>query len=119
VDNRSALAQEEIFGPVLAIIPFETEEQAVAIANDTRYGLASGIWSRDVGRILRVSRALEAGTVWVNTYRVASAQAPFGGVKESGFGRERGEAALREFLTYKNVMIDYSGAERDPFADKS
>jgi acyl-CoA reductase-like NAD-dependent aldehyde dehydrogenase len=119
VDNRSALAQEEIFGPVLAIIPFETEEQAVAIANDTRYGLASGIWSRDVGRILRVSRALEAGTVWVNTYRVASAQAPFGGVKESGFGRERGEAALLEFLTYKNVMIDYSGAERDPFADKS
>jgi acyl-CoA reductase-like NAD-dependent aldehyde dehydrogenase len=116
VDNRSELAQEEIFGPVLAAIPFETEEEAIAIANDSRYGLAAGIWSRDIGRVMRVSRSLQAGSIWVNTYRALAAQAPFGGFKESGIGRERGEAGLREYLTSKNVMIDFSDAERDPFA---
>jgi aldehyde dehydrogenase (NAD+) len=116
VDNRSELAQEEIFGPVLAAIPFETEEEAIAIANDSRYGLAAGIWSRDIGRVMRVSRSLQAGSIWVNTYRALAAQAPFGGFKESGIGRERGEAGLREYLTTKNVMIDFSDVERDPFA---
>ena len=116
VRNDMRLAQEEIFGPVLAVIPFDTEEEAVAIGNDTRYGLASGIWTQDVNRVHRVSRALNTGMVWVNTYRAVAAQIPFGGVKESGFGRERGQEGLMEFLTTKNVMINFSEEERDPFA---
>lgn len=116
VDNRSHLAQEEIFGPVLAIIPFDTEAQAIQMANDSRYGLAAGIWSRDLARVLRVSKALQCGSIWVNTYRAVAAQAPFGGFKESGIGRERGEAGLQEYLTTRNIMIDYSDEVRDPFA---
>ena len=119
VSNQSELAQEEIFGPVLAVIPFDTEAEAIAIANDSRYGLAAGIWSRDIGRVMRVSRAMLAGSVWVNTYRALAAQAPFGGFKESGIGRERGEVGLHEYLTTRNVMIDFSDAERDPFAIKN
>jgi len=115
VRNDMMLAREEIFGPVLSIIPFESEEEAVAIGNDTRYGLAAGIWTRDINRVQRVSRAIRAGMIWVNTYRAVAAQTPFGGFKDSGFGRERGEDGLREFLTTKNVMIDYSDEERDPF----
>ena len=116
VDNTSPLAQEEIFGPVLAVIPFDTEEEAISLANDSRYGLAAGLWTQDLSRAMRVSRAMQAGSVWVNTYRALAAQAPFGGFKESGIGRERGEAGLREYLTTRNVMIDYSTAVRDPFA---
>lgn len=119
VSNASHLAQEEIFGPVLAVIPFDTEEEAIAIANDTRYGLAAGIWTQNLSRAMRVSRGVQAGSVWVNTYRALAAQAPFGGFKESGIGRERGEAGLHEYLTTKNVMIDFSDAERDPFAIKN
>ncbi|MFC4201840.1 aldehyde dehydrogenase [Candidimonas humi] len=119
VDNSSHLAQEEIFGPVLAIIPFDTEEEAVRLANDSRYGLAAGLWTRDLSRAMRVSRAMQAGSVWVNTYRALSAQAPFGGFKESGIGRERGDAGLREYLTTRNIMIDYSDEVRDPFAIKT
>lgn len=119
VDNAMEIAQEEVFGPVLSIIPFESEEDAVRIANGTRYGLASGVWTNDLSRTMRMTRAIKAGTVWVNTYRVSAAQAPFGGTKESGFGRERGEAGLAEFLNTKNVMIDFSGDERDPFVVKS
>ncbi|MGQ7935307.1 MULTISPECIES: aldehyde dehydrogenase [Paraburkholderia] len=118
VSNESHLAQEEIFGPVLAAIPFDTEEEAIAIANNSRYGLAAGIWSQNISRVMRVSREVQAGSVWVNTYRAVAAQAPFGGFKESGIGRERGEAGLREFMTTKNVMIDFSSAERDPFSAK-
>jgi aldehyde dehydrogenase (NAD+) len=119
VHNSSHLAQEEIFGPVLAIIPFDTEEEAVRLANDSRYGLAAGLWTRDLSRAMRVSRAMQAGSVWVNTYRALSAQAPFGGFKESGIGRERGDAGLREYLTTRNIMIDYSDEVRDPFAIKT
>jgi aldehyde dehydrogenase (NAD+) len=119
VSNESRLAQEEIFGPVLAIIPFDTEDEAIALANDSRFGLAAGIWSRDISRVLRVSRGVLAGSIWVNTYRALAAQAPFGGFKESGIGRERGEAGLFEYLTTKNVMVDFSDAERDPFAIKN
>lgn len=118
VRNDMTLAQEEIFGPVLSVLSFDTEEEAVQIANDTKYGLASGIWTTNLSRALRVSRAINAGTVWVNTYRAASAMAPFGGFKESGFGKERGILALNEFLRTKNVMIDFSNEERDPFAIK-
>lgn len=81
VDNKMMIAQEEVFGPVLSIIPFETEEEAIKIANDTKYGLASGIWTSDVKRVHRLARAIQAGTVWVNTYRTTAAQAPFGGIQ--------------------------------------
>jgi acyl-CoA reductase-like NAD-dependent aldehyde dehydrogenase len=116
VSNDMKVAREEIFGPVLSVIPFETEEEALAIANDTNFGLASGIWTEGLKRMHRVSRELRAGMVWVNTYRAVAAQTPFGGVKDSGFGRERGEEGLKEFLTTKNVMINLSDDERDPFA---
>jgi len=116
VDNAMTIAQEEVFGPVLSIIPFDTEEEAIAIANDTRYGLASGVWTTDLNRAMRVSQAISAGTVWVNTYRSIAVQAPFGGFRDSGYGRERGEVALDEFTSTKNVMINYSDHERDPFA---
>jgi len=118
VDNASVLAQEEIFGPVLSIIPFDTEEDAISIGNDSRYGLAAGIWTTNLNRAMRVSKAIHAGSVWVNTYRAVAVQAPFGGFKESGFGRERSEWALDEYLAPKNVMIDYSEMARDPFAIK-
>lgn len=118
VRNDMELAQEEIFGPVLAVIPFDTEEEAIQIANDTRYGLASGVWTKDLNRALRMVRAIHAGTVWVNTYRASQAMAPFGGFKDSGYGKERGVEALGQYLLTKNVMIDFSTDERDPFAMK-
>jgi aldehyde dehydrogenase (NAD+) len=116
VRNEMRLAQEEIFGPVLGIIPFDTEEEAVEIGNATAYGLACGIWTQDVSRAMRMVHAMRTGVVWVNTYRALAAQGPFGGMKDSGFGRERGEQGLLEFTTTKNVMIDFSGDRRDPFA---
>ena len=117
--NDMALAQTEIFGPVLAIIPFDAEEEAVRIANDTPFGLASGLWTRDISRAMRLIPQMKSGVVWVNTYRMVAAQAPFGGTGESGFGRERGEAGIMEFTTTRNVMIDFSGEARDPFAIKN
>ena len=119
VENSMELAQEEIFGPVLSVIPFDTEEDAISIGNDTKYGLAAGIWTSDLNRAMRVSKAIRAGSVWVNTYRAVAVQAPFGGFKDSGFGRERSEWALDEFLAPKNIMIDYSNMARDPFAIKT
>lgn len=116
VHNAMQIAREEVFGPVLAIIPFDEEEEAIAIANDTKFGLASGVWTQSLNRMHRVTAELRSGMVWVNTYRAVAAQTPFGGVKESGFGRERGEEGMKEFLTTKNVMVNLSDAERDPFA---
>jgi aldehyde dehydrogenase (NAD+) len=101
---------------VLSIIPFDTEEEAIQIGNDTNFGLASGVWTQGLNRMHRVAAALRTGVVWVNTYRAVAAQAPFGGFKDSGYGRERGHEGLMEFLAAKNVMINLSNAERDPFA---
>ncbi|OWU85901.1 carnitine dehydratase [Oceanicola sp. 22II-s10i] len=119
VRNDMAVAQTEIFGPVLSILPFDTEEEAIAIANDVPFGLAGGVWTRDITRAMRVVPQLKTGVVWVNTYRMVAAQAPFGGTKDSGFGRERGEQGILEFTTTKNVMIDWSGKISDPFAIKN
>lgn len=115
VANDSDIARHEVFGPVLSVIPFETEEEAVAMANDSEFGLASGVWTQNLGRAHRVAERIEAGTVWVNTYRVSQAQAPFGGVKQSGYGRERGLEAIDEYLTTKNVMINLSNEPDNSF----
>ena len=118
VRNDMTVAAEEIFGPVLSIIPFDDEEEAVQIANDTPYGLASGVWSQNIDRCMRMMRAIRSGVVWVNTYRQAAPQLPFGGMKNSGYGRVRGHAGVLEWLQTKTVFIDYSGDRRDPFSMK-
>ena len=109
------IAQEEVFGPVLSIIPFDTEEEAVRIANGTVYGLAAGVWTTSIRRALTMSERLEAGTVWVNTYRAVSYMSPFGGYKRSGIGRESGIEAIREYLQTKSVWIDIAGNAPNPF----
>jgi aldehyde dehydrogenase (NAD+) len=106
------IAQEEVFGPVLSVFRFRTEAEAIALANQSEFGLASGIWTSNLDRALMVSRAMRAGTVWVNTYRSSSPAAPFGGFKRSGLGRERGREALYEYLQVKNVMISLGAATR-------
>jgi len=100
------IAKEEIFGPVLATLTFQDEAEAVAVGNSTIYGLAAAVWTRDVKKALRTAKALKAGTVWVNTYNLYDPGLPFGGYKQSGFGRERGHAALAEYTQVKSVWID-------------
>jgi aldehyde dehydrogenase (NAD+) len=115
VNNTMRIAREEVFGPVLSVIPFETEEEAYAIANDTIYGLGAGVWTRDMGRALRASSAIRAGTVWVNTYRALSYTSPFGGMKRSGIGREGGMEAIKEYLHTKSVWICTNPTVANPF----
>ena len=113
--NDMDLAREEVFGPVLAVMGFREEEEVIALANETRYGLAAGIWTNDVKRAHRVARALKAGTVWINTYRALSYASPFGGYKQSGYGREMGLEAIREFTQVKSVWVDLAETVPDPF----
>jgi (Z)-2-((N-methylformamido)methylene)-5-hydroxybutyrolactone dehydrogenase len=115
VHNQMRIAREEVFGPVLSIIPFDTEEQAFEIANDTPYGLAAGVWTSDIGRALRASERLQAGTIWVNTYRVGGPSTPFGGYKRSGLGREGGTEALKEWVNTKTVWLCGKPDTKNPF----
>jgi aldehyde dehydrogenase (NAD+) len=108
VSNAMQIAREEIFGPVLSVIPFKDADDAVLLGNETFYGLAAAVWTRDVGKALRIARALRAGTVWVNAYNLFDAALPFGGFKESGFGRELGQPGLDLYTEVKSVWVDLS-----------
>jgi aldehyde dehydrogenase (NAD+) len=115
VKNSMRIAQEEVFGPVLSVIKFKDEDEAAAIANDIRFGLGAGVWTSDIGRAVRMSERIQAGTVWVNTYRAVSYMSPFGGYKDSGLGRENGQDAIREYLQVKSVWINTGAATANPF----
>ncbi len=115
VKNSMRIAQEEVFGPVLAVIPFEDEEEAVAIGNDVVYGLAAGVWTQNMRRALTLSERLQAGTVWVNTYRAVSYLSPFGGYKRSGLGRESGQEMIKDYLQVKSVWISTATEVPNPF----
>jgi betaine-aldehyde dehydrogenase len=106
--NTARLCREEVFGPVLAVLPFEDEADVIAQGNDNDYGLACGIYTRDFAKAWRVGRAIEAGTVWINTYKQFSIATPFGGVKDSGLGREKGREGLRAWMAQKSVYYDLS-----------
>ena len=108
VTNDMKVAQEEIFGPVACIIKFRDEEEVIQMANDSRYGLGGAVWTRDINRAIRVSRAIETGRMWVNTYNAIPAGAPFGGYKESGIGRETHKVMLDHYTQMKNILINLS-----------
>ncbi|MDC6700533.1 aldehyde dehydrogenase family protein, partial [Leclercia adecarboxylata] len=107
-DTKIRIAQEEIFGPILSVIPFEKEEEVIALANGTNYGLAAGIWTNNLSRAHRVSKSLKAGIVWINTYRSISPIAPIGGSHWSGYGRESGYEAIYEYTQSKVVWVNTS-----------
>jgi len=115
VKNKMRIAQEEIFGPVLSIIPFSDDEEAIHIANDIIYGLAAGVWTKDLRRAMVMAERLEAGTVWINTYRAVSYMSPFGGYKKSGIGRESGQEMIKEYLQQKCVWISTATEVPNPF----
>jgi aldehyde dehydrogenase (NAD+) len=118
VRNDMRIAQEEVFGPVLAVIPFEDEADAIAIGNDVAYGLAAAVWTRDLRRAMLMVDKLEAGTVWVNNYRATSFTSPFGGYKESGIGRESGTETIKEYLHTKCVWISADPDLPNPFVKR-
>jgi aldehyde dehydrogenase (NAD+) len=115
---HSYIAQEEAFGPILTVLKFEDEEEALAMANDVAYGLASGIWTTDLGRAHRFASELATGMVWINTWRTVSHASPFGGIKNSGYGRENGPEALLEMTTAKSVWVELTDDVADPFSWK-
>jgi aldehyde dehydrogenase (NAD+) len=119
VDNKMRIAQEEVFGPVLSVIKFKDEEEAVAIANDIAYGLGAGVWTQSLKRATTVSKRIRAGTVWVNTYRAVSFLMPFGGYKASGLGRENGAEAIDGYLQSKSVWINNGPGGGNPFIMKT
>lgn len=119
VRNDMSVARNEIFGPVLGVQTFDDDAEAVRIANDTRFGLAAGIWTAGLSRAHLVAKELRAGMVWVNTYRSTAVQAPFGGIGDSGYARERGVDAIQGYTRVKNTMIDLSDDVRDPFLLKT
>src|SRR5436309_2690526 len=108
VTNTMRIAREEIFGPVLSVIPFKSVEEGIAEGNQTTYGLAAAVWTRDVAKALKAARAIRAGTVWVNAYNLYDAALPFGGFRESGFGREMGSVGLEHYTEVKTVWVDLS-----------
>ena len=118
VDNQMRIAQEEVFGPVLAVIKFKDEADAIRIGNDIRFGLAAGVWTQSLHRALYMSERLKAGTVWINNYRSTSYTTPFGGYKDSGIGREGGAEAVKEFLETKSVWMSSDLDMPDPFIRK-
>jgi len=108
VDNRSAICQNEIFGPVAVVLPFDDEDDLIAQANDTVFGLACGVWTRDFPRGWRTARAVQAGTVWLNTYKQFSISTPFSGLKDSGLGTEKGRDGIRSYMNQKSIYVDLS-----------
>ena len=115
VHNGMRIAQEEVFGPVLSILKFRNEQEAIDIANDVRFGLGAGVWTKDIGRSIRVAERVQAGTVWVNSYRAVSYMSPFGGYKDSGLGRENGLDAVHEYTQVKSIWINTGARTANPF----
>ncbi|MFF1255103.1 aldehyde dehydrogenase [Pseudarthrobacter sp. NPDC058329] len=115
VNRNSTVVKEEIFGPVLSVYTFTDETEAIELANDTEYGLAGAVWTKDVHRAHRVAGAIKAGTVWINAYRVLGPQVPFGGFGSSGIGRENGIEAINDYTETKSVWVELTGGTRDPF----
>lgn len=118
VASKMRIAQEEIFGPVVSAIPFDTEEEALSIANDTQYGLVAGLWTSNLARAHRVAAHIDTGTVWINTYRYIRWAIPYGGSKMSGFGRENGMEAVDAYLQTRATVVSLSGAFPDAYADE-
>jgi len=118
VTNAMRIAQEEVFGPVLSVLKFRDEEDAIRIANDIRFGLAAGVWTQSLHRAMLMSERLRAGTIWINNYRSSSYTTPFGGFKDSGIGREGGIDAVREYMEPKSVWISSDLPMANPFARK-
>jgi acyl-CoA reductase-like NAD-dependent aldehyde dehydrogenase len=117
--NDMEFMREEIFGPVVGLIPFKTNEEAVAITNDTRYGLCASIWTTDLRAGLKMSQAINAGTVWLNQHLLIAFEVPWGGFKESGFGKENSTLCLEEYSRIKHVWVDLKGNPDTPWHGKA
>jgi len=109
VDTRATIAREEIFGPVMAVLPFSSVEEVVELANDNDYGLAAAIWTKDITKALRTARALRAGIVWINDTQPAPTEMPWGGYKQSGIGRELGREGIEDYLEKKSIYVNLGG----------